>query len=446
MAVDRTTLFENLGNTIDPTDETVVLSGASSTWSAGVPFERASAVPLEKYSLFPTLGDAQTYASKNPVAYPGQVVMVVAAGADGTTGTVTPYVIKQDGTLGELATTAYADQVKKEVLETVGNPFHFEKVDSLPAEGEASILYLLKNAGDETGNLYDEYLWVSTSEGGAWEKIGTTTVDLSGYLTTEAFNAKMGTIDGTVADNLASKVATTDVQSTINDSANPVSSAAVQTALAQKADASRVGDAEEALQTHKEDTTVHITAEEREAWNAKQSKITASGLLKGDGEGGVSAAVAGTDYVAPEDGKGLSSNDFTAEEKTKLSGIAEGATKTIVDAALSTTSTNPVQNSVITTELNKKVTSVDGMGLSSNDYDDAAVAEVAKISGIETTLGNKADASVLEDYVLESEVQTAVNDSASPVASSAVKAEIDSLNSTIGDINTLLDSLNGEVV
>ena len=32
------------------------------------------------------------------------------------------------------------------------------------------------------------------------------------------------------------------------------------------------------------------------ALNAKQSKITANGILKGDGSGGVSAAVKGTDY------------------------------------------------------------------------------------------------------------------------------------------------------
>lgn len=31
----------------------------------------------------------------------------------------------------------------------------------------------------------------------------------------------------------------------------------------------------------------------------KQNKITASGILKGDGAGGVSAAVAGTDYATP---------------------------------------------------------------------------------------------------------------------------------------------------
>lgn len=36
-----------------------------------------------------------------------------------------------------------------------------------------------------------------------------------------------------------------------------------------------------------------------EALAGKQAKITASGMLKGDGSGGVSAAVAGTDYVVP---------------------------------------------------------------------------------------------------------------------------------------------------
>ena len=53
------------------------------------------------------------------------------------------------------------------------------------------------------------------------------------------------------------------------------------------------------------------------------------------------------------DGKGLSSNDYTTEEKDKLSGIEAGANKTTVDSELSDTSTNPVQNKVITTKLSK---------------------------------------------------------------------------------------------
>lgn len=35
------------------------------------------------------------------------------------------------------------------------------------------------------------------------------------------------------------------------------------------------------------------------ATSGKQAKITASGVLKGDGSGGVSAATAGTDYQIP---------------------------------------------------------------------------------------------------------------------------------------------------
>ena len=46
-------------------------------------------------------------------------------------------------------------------------------------------------------------------------------------------------------------------------------------------------------------------------------------------------------------GKGLSTNDFTTAYKTKLDGIAAEANKTIVDSALSTTSTNTIQNKAV---------------------------------------------------------------------------------------------------
>lgn len=50
-------------------------------------------------------------------------------------------------------------------------------------------------------------------------------------------------------------------------------------------------------------------------------------------------------------GKGLSTNDFTTAEKNKLAGIEAQANKTVVDSSLSTSSTNPVQNKVITGEI-----------------------------------------------------------------------------------------------
>ena len=55
--------------------------------------------------------------------------------------------------------------------------------------------------------------------------------------------------------------------------------------------------------------------------------------------------------VDKETGKGLSTNDYTTTEKTKLGGIEAEANKTIVDSALSSTSENPVQNKVVASAL-----------------------------------------------------------------------------------------------
>lgn len=127
-------------------------------------------------------------------------------------------------------------------------------------------------------------------------------------------------------------------------------------------------------------------------------------------------------FVQKEDGKGLSSNDFTDAEKTKLSGIAEGANKYVhpttagnkhiptggsdgqilkyggssgtatwadpstiaVDDALSNTSTNPVQNKVI----NDKLTTMDS-SISANTTKLAGIEEGANKYVHPTTAGNK---------------------------------------------------------
>ena len=77
-------------------------------------------------------------------------------------------------------------------------------------------------------------------------------------------------------------------------------------------------------------------------------------------------------FVAKETGKGLSTNDFTNELKTKLDGISEGANKTTVEDVLtSTSSTNALSanqgkalsdkiatvKTEIETELSKKINS-----------------------------------------------------------------------------------------
>ena len=91
----------------------------------------------------------------------------------------------------------------------------------------------------------------------------------------------------------------------------------------------------------------------------------------------INTALAGK--VDTVSGKGLSTEDYTTAEKTKLAGIAEGATAVTVDSTLSGTSENPVQNKVINAALAGKVDTVTGKGLSTNDYTDA---EKTKLAGI----------------------------------------------------------------
>lgn len=73
--------------------------------------------------------------------------------------------------------------------------------------------------------------------------------------------------------------------------------------------------------------------------NPVQNKVIYSAL---SGKAGTS--------VATTSANGL----MSAADKTKLNGIAKDANKTIVDTTLSDSSTNPVQNKVIKTELDKK--------------------------------------------------------------------------------------------
>ncbi len=63
-------------------------------------------------------------------------------------------------------------------------------------------------------------------------------------------------------------------------------------------------------------------------------------------------------FVRKETGKGLSSNDYTYDDKVKLGGIAEGANKTIVADTLSSTSTSDALSANQGRELHKKIEAI----------------------------------------------------------------------------------------
>ena len=84
--------------------------------------------------------------------------------------------------------------------------------------------------------------------------------------------------------------------------------------------------------------------------SAKQDKITASGILKGDGAGGVSAAAAGTDYIAPA----AKLATATKYLRTKADGTVEGVD--LPNAGTGTRGITYLVNSYTRTDTDKAAT------------------------------------------------------------------------------------------
>lgn len=109
--------------------------------------------------------------------------------------------------------------------------FAISVVTELPTSGISTSTIYLKSNGGSSGNSYDEYLYVN----GAWEKIGTTEVDLSGYVpkTTTVNNKQLNTnITLTAGDVGALPAGGTAAKATADANGNNIANTyATQTAL-----------------------------------------------------------------------------------------------------------------------------------------------------------------------------------------------------------------------
>lgn len=90
----------------------------------------------------------------------------------------------------EKTITGKGYQTASEVQATVNaaiasvNGVDFAIVDTLPTNGKAGTFYLVGNGG-ASGNVYDEYVYITKKDGTkSYEKIGTTDVDMTGYVKT----------------------------------------------------------------------------------------------------------------------------------------------------------------------------------------------------------------------------------------------------------------------
>jgi hypothetical protein len=194
---------------------------------------------------------------------------------------------------------------------------------ALPAEGEAGKIYV-------TLNDNKTYRW----GGSAYAEISA--------------SIALGETEGTAYEGSKGKKNADDIADLKDDKANK-SEMDVTAGTGVNADKTTI--------TLKTGTSATVLTQHQDI-SGKQEKITATGLLKGEGNGTVSAAVAGTDYqtpltagtdyVVPVTGKQLSTEDYTSEEKTKLAGIAAGAQVNVIE-------TVKVNGTALTPDANKAV-------------------------------------------------------------------------------------------
>ena len=86
------------------------------------------------------------------------------------------------------------------------------------------------------------------------------------------------------------------------------------------------------------------------------------------------------DKVDKVTGKGLSTEDYTTAEKTKLSNIEAEANKTVIVQATGSSTTSVMSQNAVTSSLGDKVDKVSGKSFSTYDY---TTAEKTKLSNIE---------------------------------------------------------------
>lgn len=261
-------------------------------------------------------------------------------------------------------------------------------VSELPEAGDSDKVYLVPNESSRTNDIYDEYLWIA--EQSKWEFLGNkhVDVDLTNYYTKEEVDELITPhVNAYTKQESDAKYATIEVVNTKVDKV--------------------VG---------KQLSTEDYTSEEKEKLAGLSNYDDSE--VKEDVSNNTQAISTLTQTVNSKvdkiEGKGLSTEDYTSNDKTKLAGIEEGAQVNIItsvsgrtgDVVLSKTDVglNDVDN---TSDLDKpistatqsaldlKVDKVSGKGLSTNDY---TSEEKSKLEGIEaeankyehpTTSGNK---------------------------------------------------------
>lgn len=105
--------------------------------------------------------------------------------------------------------------------------FSITVCDALPDSNiSKTTVYLLKGKKEDTNNIYDEYIYVNSK----WELLGSQSLDLSGYATTEALNTVKADLSSTAtsSSNAIKSIKNQLATMTVDDSLSTTSKKPVQ--------------------------------------------------------------------------------------------------------------------------------------------------------------------------------------------------------------------------
>lgn len=247
----------------------------------------------------------------------------------------------------EFATTEYVDNAVNMIKSII--------VAELPSVGIANTIYFVPSQNAETSNAFNEYIYVN----GTWEIVGGTSIDLTPFLektVAEQTYAKISALDEKV-----SKTRTINGKTLYNDitlTAEDVGALSKDTVLV-----------EDVVYRHTNAEISNKLTIGAFVENDLVISIDDGSYLKGHMykySGGTLTDITDiiTDYVdlSGDQNIGGTKNFNGLLRYGGVNVATEDDVKDVenkiptIDSALSTTSTNPVQNKAITTELNKKAT------------------------------------------------------------------------------------------
>lgn len=291
-------------------------------------------------------------------------------------------------------------QAEVDALIAAAKNGRFISVDTLPTTDiDTKAIYLVPSEDPEAGNVKDEYINLDGTSAG-WEFIGSTAIDLSGYVTDAELTTALADYTTTAILNslLAGKVdnvAGKGLSENDYTDADKAIVGGVTSALASKQDTisdlatirSGAGAGATAVQPSategllKNDGTVDTVA--------KASQAAVNAILNGtniDSFGDVETALA--DKVDKVVDKGLSTNDYTDADKA----IVEGMTSALAGKVDKVTGKGLSENDYTTAEKTK----LEGL----SNYDDTALT--GRVTAAETAIAGKASAedvsALTEDY------------------------------------------------